>query len=262
MEVFMEDGRFDNLTKVVSKLASRRTTLRGLVAGTLATALALDGLTSGEPLTAVAKKGGCKSSDDCKQPSNPCQRRVCDGRKCRKEARQDGAPCGDGSTCQDGECPITVTAADMQGWQFYDDQNDAPIDPSFSEGPDTPPLGVGSAHLAVELSSEGIILSSNIKTGEALKKFETLVYSSYQTNSSGGAAPALNLGIDLHAKETPKSPDGHPGLRTPVNPGRPRRSVADLGHARRRGRDRHRKLVLHAIEQTRQRRRLRRCLSG
>lgn len=213
-EVSVEDKRFDDLTKVVNKLASRRTTLRGLVAGALATSLALDGFATGEEPTAMAQKAerkrGCNKNSDCKQPDNPCQRKVCQGGECKKETRPDGADCGGGSTCLDGQCPVTVSPAKMRGWQFYNDQNDSPIDPTFSEGPDTPPLGVGSAHLAVVTSGEGTILSANIHVGDLLRKFTTLSYSSYQTNSSGGAAPALNLGIDLDDPETPKEPNGDP----------------------------------------------------
>lgn len=94
-----------------------------------------------------------------------------------------------------------VTPKKLHGWGFYNDQIDEPIDPDFSTGPGQPPRGDGSAHLAVVSSTEGKILSAHIFNGVQLRDFKTLQFSTYQTDSSGGASPSLQLGIDFDPKD-------------------------------------------------------------
>ena len=107
-----------------------------------------------------------------------------------------GTPCPSGSSCEDGECVIVVTPASMQGWQFYNDQNDTTIASSFDAGPGDPPYGDGSAELLIGGSSEGKLLSARIYNSTPLADVAVLKYTTYVT-SSGGSAPSLQLGIDL-----------------------------------------------------------------
>src|SRR5690242_16289468 len=88
-----------------------------------------------------------------------------------------------------------VSAKKMGGWQFYDDQIDQPIGPTFAKGPDKPPLGNGSAALQIGGGSEGKLLSAHIFLGTPLNDFQTLTYSTFVT-ASQGSAPSLQLGID------------------------------------------------------------------
>ena len=107
-----------------------------------------------------------------------------------------GVECGNDAACLDGECVIVVTPSDMEGWQFYNDQSDTTIGPSFDAGPGSPDRGAGSAELKIASSAEGKLLSARIYNGTPLADLAILKYTTYVT-SSGGSAPSLQLGIDL-----------------------------------------------------------------
>lgn len=199
----MESDRFDRLAKVVSTAASRRAALRGLAKGAVGGALGMVGAAALlDQETALAKK--CNGNAQCKQPNNPCKKAVCKNKKCRKKNEPNGKSCGDGLQCQNGRCVCpngvcvrTIRPSNMQGWQFYNDQADQPIDPSMEAGPETPPLGVGSALLQIGGDAEGKLLSANILMGTPIADFETLEYSYYVTSSTSDTAPSFQLGIDF-----------------------------------------------------------------
>lgn len=199
----MESERFDRLAKLVGAVSSRRTALRGLARGAVGGALGMAGVVGlGDDNVVLAKK--CSGNAQCDQPKNPCKKAVCKNKKCRKQNERNGKNCGDGLQCLNGKCVCpngtcvrTVRPSNMQGWQFYNDQIDQPIDPSMESGPETPPLGAGSALLEIGGSSEGKLLSSNILMGTPIADFETLEYSYYVTSSTSDTAPSFQVGIDF-----------------------------------------------------------------
>lgn len=201
----MESERFDRLARLVSRSGSRRSALSGLAKAAVGGALGLAGASavSRDDAAIGKKKRECNGDAQCPEPNNPCQRGVCKRGKCRKKRERAGKTCGDGLQCQNGRCICpngvcvqTVRPSNMRGWQFYNDQIDQPIDPTMESGPETPPLGSGSALLQIGGSSEGKLISSNILMDTPLSEFETLEYSYYVTDSSG-TGPSFQMGIDF-----------------------------------------------------------------
>jgi hypothetical protein len=90
--------------------------------------------------------------------------------------------------------PIVVRPSNMQGWAFFDDNGNGGSYGMVS-GPGAPPLGVGSANLAVVNTSQGVALGTHAYQGTRLDYITTLTYSSYRI--SGGSALAGSLGFDI-----------------------------------------------------------------
>jgi hypothetical protein len=108
-----------------------------------------------------------------------------------------GLQCAEGADCIGGECVIVVRPADMHGWQFYNDQADVPIGPTFESGPGNPPRGDGSALLKIGGSAEGKILSARIFRGTQIADFARLEYTTWvKPDIDGITGPSLQLGID------------------------------------------------------------------
>jgi hypothetical protein len=96
----------------------------------------------------------------------------------------------------------TVTPKKLHGWGYFNDQADQPLTPVFVQGPDTPPLGKGSAQLKIESAAEGEILSANIFLGTPLADITSLSYQTFVTShDTAGVAPSLQLGIDFDSTD-------------------------------------------------------------
>lgn len=130
----MEGRQFDAIVRAIGNASSRRALLERGVSGVVGLVLAVTGLVQGDDEPALAKrkqrhngkhahserkggggggrggkgKGGkkneCETNSDCRQPDNPCEKKVCKGGKCQTELRQDGAECGTGQVCSAGTC--------------------------------------------------------------------------------------------------------------------------------------------------------------
>jgi hypothetical protein len=90
--------------------------------------------------------------------------------------------------------PVVVRPSSMNGWAFFDDNGNGGtygMDP----GPGTPPLGSGSAGLAVANTTQGVALGTAAYQGTRLDKITALTYSSYRV--SGGPALSISLGFDV-----------------------------------------------------------------
>ena len=97
--------------------------------------------------------------------------------------------------------PVTVTAANPQGWAFFDDNGNGGSG-SFVTGPGTPPLGVGSAQLALTASTQGYALGNSLDGDTALSSITSLSYSTYVQTGNNTVAPALQLNIDSDLTDT------------------------------------------------------------
>jgi hypothetical protein len=91
---------------------------------------------------------------------------------------------------------VVVTPANMQGWAFVDDNGNGGVGQMVS-GPETPPLGSGSAELSVSDSGQGYMLATAAYTGTKLSDITTLSYSSYQTG------PTLAIALQFDIQYTP-----------------------------------------------------------
>lgn len=204
----MDSVRFDAIAQRLAKATSRRATFRGLVVAALAPAL---GVLGGEAEAAPEGERCVDLGDKCskgkkgkrgKKADKCCGKGRCQGGRCKcgRGRKECNGRCIKQDACcrnANGECVTVVTPENLKGWGFYDDQIDERIAPDFVAGPATPPLGEGSARLAVVGATEGKILSANILLGTKLADVSELRYSTYQTTSSGGASPTLQLGIDF-----------------------------------------------------------------
>lgn len=91
---------------------------------------------------------------------------------------------------------VVVTPANMQGWAFMDDNGNGGVGQMVS-GPETPPLGTGSAELAVVTRSQGYMLATPAFAGTKLSDITTLSYSSYQIG------PTLAIALQFDTQYTP-----------------------------------------------------------
>lgn len=67
---------------------------------------------------------------------------------------------------------------------------------NFVNGPDSPPLGTGSAQFILDTTGSGLILGTQIFAGTALDDLTTLEYSTYNSVGNNLVAPALQINID------------------------------------------------------------------
>lgn len=115
-----------------------------------------------------------------------------------------GNVCEEPETCQNGECVIVVSPANLRGWRFIQETPgpEQVIAPTFESGPGNPPFGNGSAELKVtEPPAAGKILAANIFVGTPLADLDTLEYTVYVTSATSNTAPSLQLGIDFDATD-------------------------------------------------------------
>lgn len=98
---------------------------------------------------------------------------------------------------------VTVTPATMNGWYFYDDTNDstATTTGNFVNGPATPPLGIGSAHLTIgSTPNDRHALFSNARSGTRIDALTALSYASYEPGPT--YTPSLTFDIKYRPGDT------------------------------------------------------------
>lgn len=91
-----------------------------------------------------------------------------------------------------------VTPTNMQDWAFI--QEIANGSGSMVLGPETPPLGTGSAELRVDSTGREILLNNNF-AGTKLSDITTLGYSTYRQTGSDPLAISLQLDIDTNSTD-------------------------------------------------------------
>lgn len=99
---------------------------------------------------------------------------------------------------------ITVTSSNLSGWTLYEtavSSNAAGSNggtANFVNGPATPPLGTGSAHLqtGVGFGDSSVQLRNNSWAGVLISSLTTLSYSTYATAWNGQQLPYLTLFLD------------------------------------------------------------------
>jgi len=91
---------------------------------------------------------------------------------------------------------ITVSPSDMGNWAFAPENTVGGQSGQFVTGPDTAPLGDGSAQLVLTASNEGQILVTNTYAGTRLDSITELKYSTYRTAGGAAQAPALSFEFD------------------------------------------------------------------
>lgn len=96
----------------------------------------------------------------------------------------------------------TIHPANMQGWGFA--QETATGSGSMVSGPETPPLGTGSANLTVD-STGGVVIAKNGYKGLAFSDLDILKYSTYRTTGSSALAIALQFDFDTDVTDTDNS---------------------------------------------------------
>jgi hypothetical protein len=99
--------------------------------------------------------------------------------------------------------PVPVVPGNMQGWAFFDDNGNGGTG-ALVNGPATPPLGAGSAELAVPNSNQGYALGNAAYAGTRLDAITNLGYSSYQP----GPTLAIALQFDVKYRPADASYDG------------------------------------------------------
>lgn len=100
-----------------------------------------------------------------------------------------------GVATQTSDAEVVVTTANPHGWVFVDDNGNGGSG-SFVAGPETPPLGVGSAQLGVNASNQGYLLGAALYGGTKLADVAELTYSTYVQTGNNLIAPSLQLNID------------------------------------------------------------------
>jgi len=98
---------------------------------------------------------------------------------------------------------VVVTPGNMQGWSFFDDNGNGGTG-MLVNGPATPPLGTGSAELAVSDSTQGYALGTAAYAGTPLSDITDLGYWSYQP----GPTLAIALQFDVKYRSSDTSYDG------------------------------------------------------
>jgi hypothetical protein len=104
-----------------------------------------------------------------------------------------------------------VTPASLNGWYFYDDQTDTVLGTStehgFVTGPETPPVGTGSAHLTKAATDKfGIATAQFAST--SLSDITALSYSTYRATGTAAQAPSLGFDVDSDATDADNAYQG------------------------------------------------------
>jgi parallel beta-helix repeat protein len=89
---------------------------------------------------------------------------------------------------------VVVRPGNMQGWGFFDDNGNGGTGDMVS-GPGTPPLGAGSAHLAVSATNQGYALGVAYP-GTRFDTITSLRYSTYRTSGASALAISLAFNVD------------------------------------------------------------------
>lgn len=98
-----------------------------------------------------------------------------------------------------------VTPTNAQGWAFFQEVPNG--SGSFVTGPETPPMGVGSAQLTVDSTGRELLLNNDF-AGTKLSDITKLAYSTYRQLGSDPLAISLQLDIDTNATDTNTSWQG------------------------------------------------------
>ncbi len=89
---------------------------------------------------------------------------------------------------------VVVWPGDMRGWFFLQETPNG--SGQMVAGPDSPPLGAGSANLIVDATG-GVILGVADYAGTPLADIDALTYSTYRTSGSAALAIALQINVDV-----------------------------------------------------------------
>lgn len=101
---------------------------------------------------------------------------------------------------------IVVTSTNNNGWTFSDDNNNGNGTGTFVNGPETPPLGDGSARITLSANNAGWILSTSDYRGTRFADITQLQYSTYQADRIGTAvAISLQFTVDNDLTDTDTS---------------------------------------------------------
>lgn len=100
---------------------------------------------------------------------------------------------------------VKVTADNLGGWAFYNDQADEGIAPQFEVEPRAGKKDKGSAFLTVN-NAEGELLSTRAFAGTPLKDIKKLRYTTYVT--TGTTAPSLQIGVSFPEAEDAEAYQG------------------------------------------------------
>ncbi|MFN8474242.1 MAG: hypothetical protein U0822_18760 [Anaerolineae bacterium] len=102
---------------------------------------------------------------------------------------------------------VTVRPSSLNGWAVVPDTLAPTLE--FVYGPATPPLGVGSFHMAVDNTFMSGGTYTRAYAGVRVSRFTRLTYSTYQTASDpAGLAAKLHLAIDYSLQDADNSYQG------------------------------------------------------
>jgi hypothetical protein len=97
---------------------------------------------------------------------------------------------------------LTVSPADMNGWNFSATDNNGTINQGsgtgdFVTGPATPPLGVGSAHMQTSAGNgdQSVQLRTGALAGIKVADLTALSYSTFATSWNGAQLPYLTIWV-------------------------------------------------------------------
>lgn len=90
---------------------------------------------------------------------------------------------------------VDVTPGDMKGWVFAVESGTGTG--ALVNGPDTPPIGAGSANLTVPNGAGGVVVAVAAFQGTPLADMTTLEYSTYRASGGPALAIALQFNIDV-----------------------------------------------------------------
>jgi hypothetical protein len=91
-----------------------------------------------------------------------------------------------------------VSPGNTSGWMFVQETDSGTG--AFVNGPETPPMGTGSAQLTVNDSGRMLLLS-NAHASTSLSSITALSYSTYKESGAAALAPSLQLDIDTDATD-------------------------------------------------------------
>lgn len=109
---------------------------------------------------------------------------------------------------------VVVSPLNMRSWVFYDDQHDTVCTVasvcSLVSGPDSMPIGTGSAELATQTTADGKALLLPDYRGTRFDQITALSYSTYRqsVDSGGNLAIALQFNVDYDLTDAANSYQG------------------------------------------------------